>query len=260
MTILLIILIIISLAVLVWILGRHFAELRILNVEDLPGERERQVKAGILADRLRRGARERAHGLRQLLTPLSALASRIRQRFTGKLHELELAYERAKRLALGTRGKRTAQIMGLIREALEFERQEKFEEAERKYIAVVSLDTRNVDAYEGLGNLYLRMKKYTEAREALSFILKFRPADASVLVSLGEVALALGKPEEALPHFKQAVELRRANPKYLDFFIETAILAGSKKDALLGLKLMRAANPENQKIGEWERRINLKTS
>ncbi len=193
--------------------------------------------------------------MKQKLAPLHAMAKRAGERFSARVHELELSYERAKRLALGTRGKRTAQIVGLLREAEEFERQSRYEEAERKYIAVVSLDPRNVDAYEGLGNLYLRMRKYAEAREALNFILKFRPDDASVLVSRGEVELAEGKPADALPHFARATVLRPGNPKYLDFFIETAILVGNRAEARRGLERMREVNPENNKIGEWDRRI-----
>lgn len=238
-----------------WIIGRHLSELRVLNVDSIPGAREKKIKISILRERLRRMAQGHGRVLKVLLAPVRAGVGRVGERAKQKIARLELAYEQARRLALGTRGKRTAQILGLVREAEEFERQEKFEEAEKKYIAVITLDSKNIDAYEGLGHLYLGQKKFDESRQAFNHILKLRKVDASVQVALGEVALAEGKPEEALPHFKKAVARRPGNPKYLDFMIETALAAGSKTDAESGLRLMRKTNPENQKIPEWERRV-----
>ncbi|MDP3985583.1 MAG: tetratricopeptide repeat protein [bacterium] len=237
------------------IFWKHLAELRMLNVETLPEAREKKMKMSILTRRLERIGQEQMTALRQRFAPLKSTSGKIRGRIEGRLQELELAYERAKQLTLGTRGKRTAQIVGLIREAEELARQEKYEEAERKYIAIITLDNRNVDAYEGLGNLYLTMQKYPEAEEALRFILKFRPQDASVRVSLGEVALGQRKPERALEEFRKAITLRPGNPKYLDYFIETAILVGDRASAEEGLTLLRESNPENQKIIEWGRKI-----
>lgn len=241
--------------VILWIVARHLAALRILNVESLPETREKRVKSALLSERLMRMGRDRAKALTERLRPVRAATSKMGSRFRERVQELEVAYEQAKRIALGTRGKRTAQIVGLLRQAGDLERQGKPEEAERKYIAVISLDPRSVDAYEGLGNLYLAMKKYDEAREALNFLTKFRPNDASVIVSLGEVALAEGKPALALPYFARAVELRPSNPKYLDFLIEAAILAGNRSEAERGLAKIRETNPENQKISEWEKKI-----
>jgi len=249
------ILIAIGLVALGVIIGRHLGELRVLNVESLPGAREKKVKQTIIADRMRRMGREKMVVWSSRLAPLAGALDHFGERMRKHIARLELSYEQAKRLALGSRGKRTAQIVGLLREAEELAHQDQFENAENKYIAVVTLDPKNVDAYEGLGNLYMKMKKFEEAREAFSFILKMRKADASVETSLGEVALAEGKPEVALPHFKRAVDRRPGNPKYLDFYIETALAIGSKKDAERGLSLMRATNPENQKIAEWQHRI-----
>ncbi|MBI4280876.1 tetratricopeptide repeat protein [Candidatus Uhrbacteria bacterium] len=245
----------VSLVVIGFIVARHLAQLRILNIEALPEVRERKVKTSLFTKRLERLVGERWQGLRKRLVPLEAVGQRLRSRFEKRISELELSYLRAKRVALGSRGKRTAQIVELLREADELARQGRTEEAERKYVAVVKLDPKQVDAYEGLGNLYLKLGRLDDATEALGFILKFRPDDASVRVSLGEVALARGKPEEALPEFAKAVELRPGNPKYLDFFIETAIVVGNRKEAERGLKLIREANPENQKIPEWEKKI-----
>lgn len=255
MLIISIILLVLSLAVITGIVLKHRTELRMLNVEAIPEERTKKVKSAIIKERLGRTSGKYMRDLRQRFAGLFTFAAKVRERFNQKLKELELAYLQAKRLGLGSRGKRTAQIVGLLREAEDLRRQGKLEDAEKKYIAVISLDPKNVDAYEYLGNLYLEMKNFEDAREAFDYILKLRKEDASVETALGEVALAEEKPKEALPHFRRAIDRRPGNPKYLDFFIETAILAGAKKDALRGLRLMREANPENQKIGEWERRV-----
>lgn len=249
------ILAVLSLAVIAVIVARHFAELRILNIETLPRERERRVRSVILAGRLARFGQKQAVYLRRTVAPLRTFGSRIATGLDKRIHDLEVAYLAAKRKTLRTRGRRTAQIVGLLREADELRDRGELEEAERKYVSVVALDPKNVDAYENLGNLYLEMKKYPEAREALQFLLKFRPNDASVRTSMGEVALAEEKLDEAVGHFRRAVDLRPGNPKYLDFLIEAAIRAKDKSAAEHGLKLIKEANPENNKITEWESRV-----
>lgn len=257
MILIIIILLALSLAAILIIIGRHLKQLRILNIEILPEEREKKTKANIIAERFRRRWAEKKVILKKNFEPVLKIFKNMQGRMRGRLSELEEKYEQAKRLTLGTRGKRTAEIIGLIREAEESWRAGRLEDAEKKYISVIKLDRRNVDAYEGLGNLYLEMKKYADARQAFEFILKFRPSDASAITSLGEVAIYEGKNEEALEHFRRAVDLRHGNPKYLDFYIETAILLGNKYEAERGLWKMRESNPENQKIGEWEENIKM---
>lgn len=255
MTLLWAILAILSFAVVVGVILRHFSELRVLNVETLPKARERKVRASIIAGRLARFGEAQAARFKNGTAPIRSMGAKFHKRFEERIRELELAYLTAKRKTLGTRGRRTAQIVGILREAEELFGKGLLEEAEQKYVAVVALDPRNVDAYEGLGNLYLAMKRFPEAREALGFILKFRPNDASVLTSMGEAAFAQEKFDEAVGYFKRAVDLRPGNPKYLDFLIETAIRAKDKVVAHHGLKLIRESNPENNKIGEWEEKI-----
>src|SRR3989338_7520420 len=135
-----------------WVIGRHLAELRVFNVASLPGAREKKVKHTIITDRIRRMGQAKMQMLKSQLAPVRNVGERWGDRVKNHLTKLELSYEQAKRLALGSRGKRTAQIVGLLREAEEFAHQERFEDSEKKYIAVVTLDPKNVDAYEGLGN------------------------------------------------------------------------------------------------------------
>lgn len=246
-----------SFVILAVIVARHFSDLRILNVDTTPGARMKKIKASILAERLGRLGRDRVQKLRHGLAPFRAIGSQFKKRFEERLGALELAYLDAKRKTMRTRGKRTAQIVGLLREAEDAEQVERFEDAERKYIAVASLDPKNVDAYEGLGNLYARTKRYKEARESLEFILKFRPNDASVLTSLGEIALVEEKFSDAFDSFKRAIDLRPGNPKYLDFFINAALRAKNKREAERGLEMMKKVNAENAKIGEWEEKIRM---
>ncbi len=248
-------LLVLSIVIIVAVVFRHRRELSILNVDAIPEERTKKIKSDIISKRVVRAASSFGKFFKKEFEWVFSFLEKSKKQFRQKLGDLELSYERAKRLSLGSRGKRTAQIVGLLREAEELYGQEKLEEAEKKYVSVISLDSRNIDAYEGLGGLYLRMKNYADAREAFSFILKMRKEDASVETSLGEVALAEEKPELALKHFKKAIDRRPGNPKYLDFFIETAIIVGSKDDAWRGLRLMKETNPENTKIVDWERRI-----
>ncbi len=127
--------------------------------------------------------------------------------------------------------------------------------AEKKYIDIISHNAKSVDAYEGLGNLYLSQGQFDQARETLQFALRLSPNDASVLVSLAELEMKLDQPKAALGHMHKAIQKRSKNPKYLDLYIEISLKAGSLKDAQEGSKRLKEVNPENQKIQDFEARF-----
>ena len=112
-----------------------------------------------------------------------------------------------------------------------------------------------MDAYEGLGNLYLVNDQFDQARETLLFALRLSPNDASVNVSLAEMETKLQNYKVAVQYLKKAIQKRSKNPKYLDFYIEASLKAGSLKDAQEGIRLLKEVNPENKKITEFEDRF-----
>ena len=59
-----------------------------------------------------------------------------------------------------------------IEEARSLARDLKYGDAERKYLEVLGLDKRNVEAYKGLAALYLKQKMLPQAKETFEFLLR----------------------------------------------------------------------------------------
>jgi predicted Zn-dependent protease len=101
----------------------------------------------------------------------------------------------------------------------------------------------------------MRNKNYDQARDTLRFASRLSPNDASVVASLGEIAAARSEYNDAITYFQHAVSLRPRSPRYLDFLLEACIMGGNRAGAKEALARLSAVNPENAKLGEFDRRI-----
>jgi len=143
----------------------------------------------------------------------------------------------------------------------------KIDEAEDKFIKVLEKDPKNIEAYMGLGDIYVMRKDLVTAEEAYRYIIKINDnfldgykelfsvfelvkkwedlkKIADEVIALGhEEAWVYGMlansykkrgyPEEAEKYFKRAVEIEPQNEKWLNLLIETAIL---NKDKVIARK------------------------
>jgi tetratricopeptide (TPR) repeat protein len=240
-------------AAIVW---RKLPQLSVLDVQSIPEEKNKKMKEQLILQRFERLAGERFGRVGKAATGGVRSVSKAGRRMVQRLYRLEQSYQKMRK-APAKHAAATSDpeaIKRLLSEADEMTRAEEFIQAEKKYIEVISHDPKNVDAYEGLGNLYIRSKQYGQAREALQFTLRISPDDASVRMSLADVALLEGHPETAVEHLRLAVAKRPGNPKYLDAYIEASFAAGNAEDARKGIKLLKEANPENQKLADFEAR------
>lgn len=188
------------------------------------------------------------------------------------------------------RHERRAHILGLLEKADTLRHEQKYKEAEPIYVEVISLEPKNVSAYFGLGKNYWRAEKFVDAEQAFQHIVEtldhnhvlawaflgrtlkaqnkwaaaaaaFERAlqlDGSLAkrwVDLGDCVLELGGVAEAKVAYKKAVATEPNNPWVLDRYIETSIISGDKRHALEALAQLKLANPDNQKVEEWEKRI-----
>jgi intraflagellar transport protein 88 len=144
----------------------------------------------------------------------------------------------------------------LAREADKLVKEEKYVEAEKKYIEALSIEQKNPKLYEKLGRLYVRNKNYDQARDTLRFASRLSPNDASVVAALGEIAFARNEFSDAITYFQHAVALRPRSPRYLDFLLEACIAGNNRAGAKEALSQLSAVNPENAKLSEFDRRIN----
>jgi Tfp pilus assembly protein PilF len=251
-----IIIILVSLLVIIFVLIRKIPQLRIIDVQSIPEERTREVKEKIIMEKLSRAGRNKIRFVAKNISSVTKVLSKIGRRAVQKLYSIEQYYQKLNRTATeGQHAYSHETITKMTTSAALLIKQEEFIPAEKIYIDIISHNPKSVDAYEGLGNLYLKKEEYEQARETFKFTLRLSPNDASVNVSLAELETKFGNHKQALDALRKAVGKRSKNPRYLDFYIESALTAGSLKDARNGLQLLKRVNPENQKIQEFEERF-----
>jgi len=251
------ILLVLSILVLLGLLFQKIPQLRVMNVDSSSKERSKRVKEQLILKKFQRTGGEKMKGVVGLTQSLVKILSRTGRRAVQRLYALEQYYQKVKRTsAEGHHAYNDETIQRMIKEAEALWQKEEMIPAEKLYIDIISHNPKSVDAYEGLGNLYLENKQHEQARETFQFALRLSPEDASVSVSLAELEIDLGQPKLALVHLRKAIQKRPKNPRYLDFYIDTSLKAGSLKDASEGIKRLKEVNPENKKIAEFETRFS----
>ncbi len=258
---------ILCLALIVFIVLRKFPRLRTLDVETVPGEQLARVREKILLERMKRQQRKSAKWLSRFLKPLGALIKRAIRKLFRKVYALEKKYQR-EAVAKGqplTREEIKKQIQNLLAVAEDQVKKEAYREAEKTLIEVVSLDFKNLEAYKGLVAVYLKLKEHKQALQTAQFVLKLakRPesSGASQELSgaykgLGDIYQLLSKPQEALKNYQAALALEPNNPRQIDKIIEISIMLKNKILAVEMLKRLETVNPDNQKLKEYQDKIN----
>lgn len=243
-----------ALVVLVGIALRHMPKLRVLNVETDARVKSRQKKEELILKRLTRGSAPAAK-LGKAAAVFGKEMRRVGRRSIHRLRALEAHYQDLKRkgnlegsLSQDKLAKALDEASGLVKE-------EEWAQAEKKYIEIISLNPKEVKAYEHLGRLYTKMKQFDQADQCLRFATKLRPKDASVRASLGELYMQEEQWTRALEELGKAIEKRPGNPKYLDRYIETALQLRDVSAVKRALEQLEGVNPENKKIEEFKERL-----
>lgn len=244
-----------SVAIIAAVLWRKAPQLRMIDVSAIPTERARRLKEQIILQKFERMGAEKFGVVTKTARHGITAASKVGRRAVQRLYAMEQYYQKLKRVSSDSGSVDSETVKRLLGEAESLVREEEYIPAEKRYIEIISHSPKHVKAYEGLGNLYLKSGQLTQARETLLFTLRLSPDDASVHMSLAQVEIEDRNPRKAVDHLRRAVELRKANPKFIDLYIETSLEAGMGEDARKGLALLKEANPENQKIAEFEKRL-----
>ncbi|MBU0648675.1 tetratricopeptide repeat protein [Patescibacteria group bacterium] len=286
------IIIIISAAVIAIIAARKFSRLAIIDLGTMPSEKEAQVKNRLILHRIARKSRERGEPLVKIW---KSFAKKIDERFDNlykKVQNLEKRYATERRISKPSKIKpgTDAKVRVLLNEASEFFSENKFPEAEAKFIEILSLDHHNVDAYRGLAQIYLETKQLEQAKETLDFIIKLRKDDDKTYAMHGEIAYLEGSYNEAKEYYLIAIaqksnvvnyyldlakiyaalndfqeaekllikakEIEPKNPKILDALVENSVILGNKDAAVEFYEEFKLLNPENPKLQEWKKKID----
>lgn len=273
----------VSLAVIVVIVGKRLPEIVALNIEEIAEAQTATKKRQLLVQGLEKRVKE-VMGIAWNKT--TATRQKVGESVTGAYEKLQ-QIERLHRFTSQDKPEKT--VTNILAEAKLLAEQENWSEAEKLYLDALRYDERNREAYVGLGVAYKAMDQYEEAKESLLFAFKLDKQDTFTLlhlaevftelgdkekaistyatlveiepqvmehkIALGDLFIASGQPEEALKVFSVAVEAEASNPRALDRLIEAAIICGDKKLAQSTLRRLKKVNKENNKIGDFEARI-----
>jgi tetratricopeptide (TPR) repeat protein len=280
----------ISFVVLAFVIGRHWKEIRLLDPDSIREERVRKKRDEIVAqrfDRIKSG----------FLTPIisSARSASVRGKiaFHGayiKLLNLDRFYRQTKNPQVEIPRSDAERLKAMIEEARSLTRDLKFADAERKYLEVLGLDKRNIEAYKGLAAIYLKQKMLPQAKETFEFLLRTTDADDACYAGLAEIAeeegdaslaekmyrkaaemspkcanrhadlatfyLERNETEKAWTFARRATELEPKSIKYLELCIEAAIRNGEKSEAVNRFDRFRMRSEDRQKIQSLKDRID----
>jgi tetratricopeptide (TPR) repeat protein len=278
-----------ALAVFLWTILRHWKEIQLLNPDSIKEERVRQKRDEIIRKRFERvksGA----------VSPLRTMAQRGilsgKKAFHGayiKLIRLDRFYKQAKAPFASMAPSVKEKVRLLLDEARSLARDLKWADAERRYLEALSMDERNLDAYKGLAQIYLKQRLYPQARETFEFLIKSKQADASCYAGMGEVLEAEGntakaeqmylkaielqprlahwsaqlaqfyldqdEPDKAWPFVQRAAELEKKSVKYLELSLDTAVRMGSRDEARRLYDRFRLLSEDRPKLQAMKDRI-----
>lgn len=108
------------------------------------------------------------------------------------------------------------------REAHKLLKDKRFKQAEKKYLAIIKEDHKNLKAYQGLGLLYLEQGEYSGAAEVFEKVCSLDPTNDVSFNNLGMAYLNTKNFEKAVEAYEHSVAL---NNKIAHRFVNLALAA-----------------------------------
>lgn len=258
------IIIIIAVLVILAIVAGKFPALALLDIENIPGEKEARFKDRIMRQKVERDLSVIIGVIGRIYLFISRHISVFVKSAQVNLKKIKLNY------------KSTARISGLEKEKIlerlfieyqEFFDKEEFNQAEEKLLEIINLDQKNLSAFFKLAELYDDQKKWTEAKQTYEYALKLarqaRRHGDEIVIPIQEIYFSLalsarrsGNNTLALDSVREALEYEPNSPRYLDLILDLSIMEKDKELAQSYLEKLAAANPENQKLNDLQEKIN----
>jgi tetratricopeptide (TPR) repeat protein len=257
--ILLILIILVSFGIILKIVFSKFSRLSLIEIENLPREQQGKVKKEIIKNRLEKKLEKIYKKILYFLKFLEPFGLKLKE-FFCKYREKFLILEQKYIFKYRHLIKKEPELIQnkikkLFIQGKELIEKKNFIEAEKKFIEIISFDSKNIEAYKQLVEIYFQQNDFEHTKEILYFIQKINPNDETISTQLGVINKSLGQHKEAINNFKKALFLTPNNPKNLDLLIEEYIIVKNQLLAEKVLKKLEEVNPENQKIKEFKDRI-----
>ncbi|MEK7202828.1 MAG: tetratricopeptide repeat protein [Patescibacteria group bacterium] len=283
------ILILISLIVIIIIVYKKFSILATLDVENIPAEKEAKFKEQIIGAKLKRNVIKWWSRFIRIIGPIAISSRDLFNWLYKKLQSIKDSYQKPP-MAMPNLDDARVMIDRLFNEAGDLKKQDGLAEAEKKYIEIIGLDSKNIRAFKELGRLYFEQKNLEEAKQTFEHVLKLKQDDEDIYDNLAQIAKEKGDLSQAkndyikllkinkqnaqtfynlalvyqamndfpkaISSLKKALKIEPNHPRYLDIMIELSIIVRDKILALDVYNKLLAVNPENKKIELFKKQIN----
>ncbi len=245
--------------VIIFILSRKFPVLAILNVENIPGEKEASFKKEIIKKRVDRDLGKISLFMSGLWNFISGGFKKLLSSSEKNLKKIKAAHVKQKRISWSEKNKMIRELSVAAEDA---EKKGDVDLAEEKLLEIISLDQKNLRAFYELGKLYRDEKKWVESAQTLRHALKIAVkkkggddddaiSEAEIYFSLALVGIDSDKLDTAFEDISQALDREPNNPRYLDLILDLSIMRKDKEAADRFFEKMVAINPENNKLQAW---------
>ncbi len=293
-------LILVSAIVIGAVLFRHRREIQLLDTDTIRAEQERRARNRIVKERFERHLRKWSapvrYAARHMQKRLSRTVMRLEQRMkyqgaeTGGYVPATASKDTESASAGEGSGAPEDRVTRLLREARLLAREGKVSRAERVFLEILKTNMRHVEAYRGLGALYLADRQYEQAKEIYDFLLGLDGADDAVYAGLAMIAEAEGRSAEALEmrekaiahdptssprhaemaeHYirqgdgasamryaRKAIELDSDSSRPLELFVRSAILSGDRNEADRVYQQLRAKGYDRVRLRQLKDQLD----
>jgi Flp pilus assembly protein TadD len=265
LTVISLILVVICLVVIAAIVVKKLPALAILDVNNMPGEKEAKFKDMIIKARVERDLAKWSGFFGRIFLSVNSAITKTLKASQNNLKKMKLSYKVAAKIPWPEKQKRIKDLLFSVEDLI---KKEEFNEAEEKLVEVISLDQKNLGAFFKLGGIYEELKKYQEARQTYEYALKLAKQhrnDEEVMgdLSLQEIYFSLawlekeaGNFDVAFDNVLEALEFEASSPRYLDLILDLSIIRKDKESAAKYFEKLASANPENQKLEELKELVD----
>jgi tetratricopeptide (TPR) repeat protein len=129
-------------------------------------------------------------------------------------------------------------------------KQQKFAEAEAKFREAAELDSKNENAWQGLGWAQFNQGKNLNAKESFEKCVALNPKNSAALNGLGWIASAKGDKDEAIKWWEKAVEAQPGATASLSGLTQVYMERGEYEKAAKYYRMWLAAEPGNEDAKE----------
>jgi len=266
-------------AVIAVIVFRKLPVLRTLDVSTVPEAKSAQLRDRILLERIKRQTSAGEKMMKERAAPfVSKILGAIKGVFR-KIYELEQKYqEQAFSKTSMSPAELNAKLKSLFEESQSLLKSDRYSEAEKFLIEIISLDPKNVEAYTQLAGVYSHLKELKQELEIRQFIVKLKSKAGKFIVKenergekvkvldnahslaesysdIGSVYQKLDKFDQSLINYERALELERNSPKFLDQAIELCVQLKNKDLGWDLFKRLESSNPDNQKLRDFREKL-----